>query len=182
MEKILRDGLLFKLLEKVDVDLAERAREERCLHCGAKLHRGDYPRKPRGGPRWDERYSFDCSQCRKRKTPPSVRFLGRRVYAGVVVVLLAAMMHGVASHRVERLRQVLGINEKTLKRWRTWWLETFAQSEFWKGARGRFMPTADEKIMPLSLVEAFGANRTGLLKLMEFLLPITEPGKEVRAM
>lgn len=182
MEKLLKDRVLFKLLEKVDWNMAQEMKAEGCRYCGAKLDCGDYPRKPRGGPSWDERHSFDCRRCRKRHTPPSVRFLGRRVYAGVVVVLAAAMMHGVASHRVERLRQVLGINEKTLKRWRTWWLETFAQSEFWKGARGRFMPTVDEKIMPLSLVKAFEVNRAGLLKLMEFLSPITVPGKEVRAM
>jgi hypothetical protein len=182
MEKLLRDERLFKLLEKVDDDLAEESREGGCEYCGGKLNCGDFPRKPRGGPGWDKRYSFDCSDCRKRKTPASVRFLGRKVYAGVVVVLASAMMHGVAAHRVERLRQVLGINEKTLKRWRAWWLETFAESRFWRGARGQFMPTVDEKIMPLSLVEGFGANRGGLLKLMEFLSPITKPGKEVKAM
>ena len=97
------------------------------------------------------------------------------MYVGIVVVLVSAMMHGLAPHRVERLRQVLGIDVRTLKRWRTWWLENFAGSGFWKGARGRFRSPVDEKIMPLSLLEAFGANREGLLKLMEFLSPITVP-------
>jgi len=185
MEKLLSDGRLFKLLEKVDADLAEEAREGGCEHCGEeKLHRGDYDRLPRGGPGWDKRYSFNCARknCRKRKTPASVRFLGRKVYVGVVVVLVGAMMHGAKPHRVERLRQELGVDERTLKRWRAWWLETFAESRFWRGARGQFMPTVDEKVIPLSLVEAFGANRAGLLKLMEFLSPITAPGKGVIAM
>jgi hypothetical protein len=101
------------------------------------------------------------------------------VYVSVVVVLMAAMVQGLAPERVERLRQVLGIDEKTLERWRSWWLETFVQSGFWKGARGRFMPPLDEKQMPLSLVEAFGAQRgEGLVKLLEFLAPITVPGRE----
>jgi len=180
MEKLLRDGRLFKLLEKADEDLAEKARREGCIHCGEiKLHHGDYERKPRGGPGWEKRLSFNCAAegCRKRKTPKSVRFLGRRVYAGVVVVLVSAMMHGVKPERVERLRQELGIDERTLKRWRQWWLETFVASGFWKGERGEFMPALDEKTMPLSLVEVFGAgNREGLIKLMEFLAPITVVG------
>ncbi len=183
MKKSLKDGLLFKLLEKVDVDLAEEAREGMCRYCGAKLHRGDFPRKPRGWPGWNKRYRFDCSRCRKRKTPPSVRFLGRRVYAGIVVVLVSAMMHGLAPDRVKRLRQELGIDAHTLRRWRRWWLEKFVQSGFWKGARAQFMPGLDKDTMPLSLVEAFGARRReGMVKLLKFLSPITVPGKGVGAM
>jgi len=174
MEKLLKDGRLCKLLEKVDWDLAQEAQAGGCGYCGAKLHCGDFPRKPRGGPRWEERYSFDCSQCRRRKTPPSVRFLGRKVYVGVVVVLVAAMMHGLKPQRVERLRQVLGIDESTLKRWRVWWLETFVQSRFWKAVRARFMPPVREESMPLCLVNAFGATGCeGMVNLLEFLSPIT---------
>jgi hypothetical protein len=101
------------------------------------------------------------------------------VYVGVVVVLIGAMMHGVTPDRVERLRQELRIDEKTLKRWRAWWLETFCQSGFWKAAKSRWMPPADEACMPLSLVDAFNAKRPeGLVKLMEFLAPITVSGRE----
>jgi len=187
MEKLLRDRRLFKLLEHGDDDLAQKCREGGCQECNGILHSAKYKRQPLGPEEvagWDRRHSFCCAEegCRKRHTPPSLRFLGRKEYVGVVVVLVSAMMHGVAAHRVERLRQVLGINEKTLKRWRTWWVETFVESRFWRGARGQFMPPVDEKIMPLSLVEAFGADRGGLLKLMEFLSPITVPGKGVSAM
>ncbi len=180
MKRLLSDGRLFKLLEKIDDDLAEKAQGEGCEHCGEeKLHRGDYKREPRGGPGWDKRRSFICARdgCRKRKTPPSVRFLGRSVYVGVVVVLVGAMMHGLSPKRVERLRQELGIDEKTLKRWREWWLKNFVQSGFWKVAKARFMPGLDEKNMPLSLVMNFGAKRRdGMLKLLAFLSPITVPG------
>ena len=187
MEKLLTDGRLFKLLEKADDDLAEEAREEGCEYCGEeKLHCGDYKRQPRGVPGWDKRRSFNCARegCRKRKTPPSVRFLGRKVYAGVVVVLVSAMMHGLKAKRVERLRQELGIDERTLKRWREWWLKDFVESGFWKVARGRFMPGLDEEVVPLSLVEKFGAERcSGMVSVLRFLSPITVPGGlEGRAM
>ena len=182
MEKLLKDGRLFKLLEKADSDMAAEAEAEGCDHCGEeKLHRGDYPRKPRGGPRWDKRYSFCCAKkgCRKRKTPPSVRFLGRKVYAGVVVVLVSAMMHGLKPQRVEKLREALGIDRRTLERWRAWWLENFAGSRFWRSARAFFMPRLDETVLPLSLVEAFKAKlRDGMARLLEFIAPITVPARK----
>jgi len=180
MERLLKDRRLFKLLERIDWDLAQTERAGACRYCGAKLHCGDFVRKPLGCEAgWDKRYSFDCSRCRKRHTPPSVRFLGRRVYVSVVVVLAGAMMHGLKPNRVERLRQVLGIDARTLERWRRWWMETFVHTAFWKGAKGRFMPPVDAKRLPLSLVETFGAqHREGLVKLVEFLAPITVPGRK----
>ena len=182
MEKLLKDGRLRKLLEHGDEDLARDCREGRCVLCKGVLHSAKYKRQPLGPQEvagWDRRYSFCCAEegCRKRHTPPSLRFLGRKVYVGVVVVLVSAMMHGLKPKRVERLRQELGIDERTLKRWRRWWLCNFVQSGFWKGARAHFMPGLDEEILPLSLVEIFGAKRReGLVKLMEFLAPITVPG------
>ena len=182
MEKVLKDGRLFKLLEKMDSDMAAVVEGEGCEHCGeAKLHHGDYPRKPRGGPQWDKRYSFCCAKegCRKRKTPPSVRFLGRKVYAGVVIVLVSAMRHGLKARRVKILRLALRINERTLSRWRAWWLEDFADSRFWKSARAFFTPRLDETLLPLSLVEAFRAKRrAGMARLMEFISPITVPARK----
>ena len=175
MEKLLNDTQFFKLLMRVDADLAKTASLSGCDSCGGKLHCGDYPRLPRGS-RWvrDKRFSFCCSKCRKRKTPPSVVFLGRKVYLGVVVVLVGAMMHGLHAKRVERLRQVLGIDEHTLIRWREWWRETFVASPFWKGARGRFSPVLDDARMPLSLVEAFhGEVAENMVRLLVFLAPIT---------
>jgi hypothetical protein len=181
MEKVLKDGRLFKLLEKTDSDLAEAAKAQGCEHCGGKLHRGDFERKPRGGPQWDSRHSFCCEEedCRKRKTPPSVRFLGRKVYAGLVVVLVSAMLHGLKPKRVEVLREALGIDKRTLKRWRAWWLENFAGSGFWKSARAFFTPRLDETVLPLSLVEAFNAKgRAGMARLLEFISPITVPTRK----
>ena len=47
------------------------------------LHQAHYERKPRDAPLiWMEeksRFSFCCGHCRRRCTPASVRFLGRRV-------------------------------------------------------------------------------------------------------
>ena len=130
------DQELHQLLEKVDADLAQEAWQKGCLYCRGKLHRADYDRKPRGGPQWERRYSYCCAEedCRRRRTPESVRFLGRRVYAGLVVVLITTVIHGLKPGRVRRIRQALQIDSRTLKRWRQWWLDSFVRSSFWKAA------------------------------------------------
>ena len=177
MEQLLQDKRLYDFLEQVDRKFTSQAQSGGCDHCGSVLHRGDFERKPRGlGPGWEKRDSLCCSRdgCRKRKTPPSVRFLGRKVYLGVVVVLVSAMLHGASESRLKRLQQILPIDRRTLKSWRHWWAERFVQSAFWKAMRGRFRRPVDPGQMPLGLVEAFGAHQVeGLVKLMTFLSPIT---------
>ncbi len=39
----------FERLRAVDGEIVARAAREPCRHCGGPLHRGDYPRTPRGG-------------------------------------------------------------------------------------------------------------------------------------
>ena len=181
-QKHLADIQLFQLLEKVDSDFAEEAHQQGCLFCGGKLHRADYDRKPRGGPQWDWRHSFCCAKedCRRRRTPPSVRFLGRRVYAGLVVVLLSTMLHGLNAERVRRIRELLNtkdrIDRRTLERWRQWWLDTFVRCSFWKEARARFLPPVCEQRLPNSLCARFEIDeRDRLVALLKFLAPITTP-------
>lgn len=171
----LADQQLHRLLEKVDSDLAQKTQAQRCCRCGDKLYYDCYPRKPRGGPAtWDKRYSFTCATKRHRITPPSVRFLGPKVYVMVVVVLISAMRHGLKADRVQALRESLGIDRRTVERWRAWWLENFVRGAFWKAARGRFLPRICEKVIPWSLCETFGSDRRDrLLDLLKFLSPIT---------
>lgn len=178
----LADQQLYHLLEKIDADFAEAVRRQGCAHCAGKLHRGDYARKPRGGPRWDKRFSFNCAveECRRRHTPPSVRFLGRRVYAGFIVVLISAMVHGLKPERVRCIREQLRIDVRTLERWRQWWLEAFVQSRFWKHARARFMPRLNESRMPLSLAQQFViVTRDGFVRLLRFLAPNTVSSAQI---
>ena len=105
-----------------------------------------------------------------------MRFLGCRVYAGLVVVLITTMICGLKAGRVRRIREALQIDSRTLKRWRQWWLESFVRSSFWKTARARFMPPLCESMLPLSLwlrFELQAPHRS--LAVLEFLKPITTP-------
>lgn len=170
---------LYRLLEHVDSELAQSVREQGCRFCSeGKLHRADYERKPRGGPaHWDERHSFCCDQdgCRRRHTPPSVRFLGGKVYVGFVVVLKTALHQGLDSARLAQLRTVLpDVERRTAERWRRWWRENFVGSAFWKAARARFLPPLAEAELPLGLCERWSIDTPdGLADLLRFLSPIT---------
>lgn len=174
MEKLLHDTYLIKLLDKVDVDLADAVGSRECKYCGGKLHCGDYPRKPRGVSCWTKRYSFNCSVCRKRHTPASVRFLGRKVYAGFVLVLVSAIENRASTKEIGRLCDTLGIDVRTLKRWARWWQEVFACSAFWKGVRGRFVRPLGQGALAHDLVAVFAAHTCeGMVRLLKFLSPIT---------
>jgi hypothetical protein len=175
---------LFHFLSAIDDDLATRARREGCGLCGSALHSAHYPRKPRNGPMGlaeashTMRHSFCCERCRKRMTPPSVRFLGRMVYPAFVVVLLSAMHSGITDHRVDELRAILGVARRTLQRWRRWWQESFVQTELWQIEQGRLMPPIEPTALPAGLLERFlgGDARTRLIQCLRFVAPVSVPG------
>ncbi len=113
--RLLQSVGFWAFLFSVDWDLAATVRQAGCS-CGGRLHRADYLRKPRGGPKGLSRehcyrLSFCCGRegCRKRLTPPSVRFLGRKVYLHAVVILVAAMRQGPTPRRVRELAELFQV-------------------------------------------------------------------------
>jgi hypothetical protein len=180
-ETILSDPRLYELLQRIDEDLAGSVRAGGCRICSGVLHRARYARKPRGGPaplgtEYAFRLSFCCAQegCRKRATPPSVRFLGRRVSLGAAVVMVTALRHGPTPWRLSRLREICGASVRTLSRWRAWFRTTFAESRFFKAVAGRFASPVARDRLPASLLERFpGDERERLVGLLRFLCPIT---------
>jgi hypothetical protein len=186
--ELLRSRSFWSFLLSIDKDLAECTRQGACS-CGGRLHCANYPRAPRGGPgdlpeAYCYRFSFCCDRdgCRKRVTPPSVRFLGRRVYLGAVVILISAMRQGPTPRRVRELSRLFDVDRATIARWQAFWREHFPQTPFWKVARARLVPVVEIAAMPRSLLEAFlGTDdpHQGWAHLLRFLLPITVPGPPI---
>lgn len=161
-QSIVQNAKTHELLANIDHELAQTTQAGGCPHCGGKLDRSNYKRKPRGVASASEkgyqiRESFCCRirGCRKRQTPKSVRFLGRHVYVAVIVVLVTAMQQGVSQKRAVRLQEELGVSLRTLRRWRSWWLERFPSKDFWRRARGRFRHPVEETQLPASLLQRF---------------------------
>lgn len=169
----------------IDQDLAETTRKQACP-CGGRLHRASYPRKPRGSPTQlpkEEcvRLSFCCDRdgCRKRVTPPSVRFLGPKVYLGAMVILISAMRQGPSPRRARELFKLFDADRRTIARWQVFWRDHFPQTPFWKVARARLAPVVDVATLPLALLAAFLRSRADCedwKRLLLFLSPITIPG------
>jgi len=179
--RLAQDARFHAFQLETDRQLRDETCEAGCTICGDALHAADYHRKPRGGAAEqvedaDVRFSLCCAdrECRKRHTPASVRFLGRKVYLGAVVVLVSAMRHGATPARMRQLREHLGVSRRTVERWRKWWREAFAESPFWRAAAAAFMPPAAAAGLPASLLERFlGSEEERLLALLRFLGPIT---------
>ncbi|HLF39460.1 MAG TPA: hypothetical protein VI545_07220 [Burkholderiales bacterium] len=174
---VLQDPNFFRLLLCIDQELAEELKAGGC-ECGGVLHRADYPRKPRGclaevRSQFESRWSFCCNRCRKRSTSMSVRFLGRRVYVAVAVVVASAQRAG-ASSPVAQLARALSVPVRTLERWRGWWWAQFPLTALWRGACGRFMPPVASERLPGSALERFaGTAAQSMRRFLMFLTPLT---------
>ena len=182
---LFRHASFWSFLFDIDQDLAANTRKQGCS-CGGRLHCANYPRKPRGGCEklpgsYGYRLSFCCDRdgCRKRATPPSVRFLGRKVYLGAVVVLVAAMRQGPSPRRVRELSRLFDADRRTIGRWQVFWREHFPQTPFWKATRSRLAPKIDIANLPRALFDAFihsDDSREDWERLLRFLSPITITG------
>lgn len=172
------DVQFLQALVAIDERTTASVQAARCEHCGGRLDRADYARKPRGGAvargaeAWSKRLSLCCSQegCRRRSTPPSVRFFGRRVYAEVVVVL--ASVAALVTERSRALREVTGVPARTVRRWSTWWRTAFLASALWLQCQARMVPAPDAQQLPGSLLARFAAP-TALVDMARLLAPLT---------
>ena len=173
---------VYELLVHIDSERADQVRARGCPICGAALHAANYRRKPRGLSVTilrgldTRRFSFCCSRegCRIRVTPPSVRFLGRRVYLAAIVALVTASRQGPTPSGLRRLKSLLGVDRKTVTRWRRWWQESFPESGCWRLLSGRLVPPVRAHEMPRGLMERFTCE--GLLAKLVALLKFVARG------
>ena len=103
----------------------------------------------------------------------SVRFLARRVYLALAVVLVSARPAGPTS-AAARLGMALGVERRTLARWRDWWCEQFPHTPLWQLTSARFMPPVPEAQLPGELIARFaGPAHEALMRLLVWLSPVT---------
>lgn len=151
----------FQLLLKIDLDTMEALQFKGCPHCQGPLDRADYDRKPRCGPEeipdnFSKMFSLCCRSdgCRRRVSPASVRFLGRKTY--LLFFILMASSH--SERLLSKLSRDLKVSRNTLSRWRNYWREDFPLSPVWKRLRGLISPSPSVEKLPVSLVASMRAN------------------------
>lgn len=180
-QNALLNANFYAFLHWIDKDLAAKTQAGGCRQCRSTLHKNRFPRKPRGAPAGvvdPFRLSLTCSKCNKRDTPPSVRWLGPKVYLAAIVVLASALRAGLTDRRTAHLIECINVPKRTIERWRTWWLRDFAESAFWKNARARLIPPVAAAALPASLLERFGGPdlSSQLVAMLRFLTPLSEGG------
>ena len=122
---------------------------------------------------YSSRLSFCCAACRKRATSLSVRFLGRRVYLALAVVLVSGSRTA-STPTGTRLGAELGVARQTLQRWQAWWVEQFPLTPLWRATCARFMPPVSEALLPGELITRFaGPAHETLMRLLVWLSPVT---------
>lgn len=166
----------------VAVDEAVRARVAAggCDHCGGPLHRSDYDRKPRGGlaaaaaEAFGRRFSLCCGRegCRRRATPPSLRFLGRRVYVGAAVLFASIVAMAMTSARASR--RATGIAARTTRRWARWWRERFVATAVFAQLAAQVIGL-ERRRLPACLLEAVAAAPAdaAVRTVLSWLAPLT---------
>jgi len=104
-----------------------------------------------------------------------MRFLGRKVYLGIIVILVTALEHGVCSAHRHGLTESLDLWPQTVARWRQWWREVFVESRCWREARGRFVPPVDVNRLPGELLgRLVGVDTDQRCRLLlRLLTPVT---------
>jgi len=169
----------FAALFLADEQITRQVAANRCPVCGGALHRSDYDRKPRGAliaPAGEEsvrRFSLCCDRegCRKRATPPSLRFLGRRVYLGAVVIvasLIAQWIDGAAE-----IWRATGVLARTTQRWLGWWQGPFVSTEVFVAVCARLIGVAVAELPASIIVGLAGSPTEKVRTLLQLLAPLT---------
>ena len=170
---------LFEELAKIDEKIVDQIAAGRCPVCGGPLHRSDFVRKPRGalmaaaGEAFVKRFSLCCGRdgCRKRATPPSLRFLGRRVYLGAVVILASVIAQALTTAKA--LRQATGVPARTSRRWLSWWRGAFLRTDVFVILRARLLFVVVEEL-PASIASRLGDTVESQVRgLLHWLTPLT---------
>jgi len=158
---LLTNSNFYLSLLTIDKQIAEQYQQAGCPFCQGNLNQAHYERNPLGLPpdlpaQYRTRLSYCCSQegCRKRCTPPSLRFLSRKQYSSLVILLIFMLNCRSDESRIERLNHQLNtdLSVETLRRWRKYWLKEVPSSKTFK--RSALMQAVAHKL-PMSLLKQF---------------------------
>lgn len=179
-QSLLVNASFYHQLVDLDRIIADQAKASGCP-CHGTYHQSNYARKPRGipagvGPCASLRFSFCCSRegCRKRLTPPSLRFLGRKVYSSAVILLIFKLKAHTNEQRVEALNNLLRTNlsVETIRRWRRFWTVKLPANPLWQRHHLAFYPGASR--LPESLFDLTqGEASDRVIHLLRLLLPLS---------
>lgn len=145
---VLLTASLFFFLLLLDREQAQNLWGKTCPHCGeGVLYWGCWKKKvrcPTSAPLpqgFEVQFSLCCSakDCRKRVTPPSIRFPEGSPNLAVVVILARIFACGPSQKRISELKCLLKVDERTIRRWLARWRRVESESPWWKKIEGSLL-------------------------------------------
>jgi hypothetical protein len=146
----------FAALTEIDEKIMLAVAAGRCPVCKGPLHRSDYGRKPRGA---------------LLALAVEVRFLGRRVYLGAVVIL--AGMFGRVLASAAEIRQVTGVPARTVGRWLGWWSGPFVSTDVFIAVCAQLIGVAVEELPASIVLRLVGSPTEQVRAMLALLAPLT---------
>ena len=157
MHPLAVDDSFCQSLRDFDLELFRAAKSQGCARCKGPRDTSNYYRKIRGMGEGNEiRFSLCCRRegCRKRLTPQSLRFFGRKIYSRWVILM--------AIDFAQELGLPKKILRQTLARWRKFWKDHLAESSpFMKWSRGFLSPHFIANETPGCIVSSFQFHDRG---------------------
>jgi len=160
LSDVLKNSQFFFQLYNIDRQNAEKCKEKRCPYCGGPLHYANYARKPRGElvdlpEEYCIKFSLCCGRdgCRHRTTPPSCRFMDRKVYWYCAILIIMTLRYNGAS--IYSLCKKFKISNKTINRWITFFQTIFPSLPQWQRIRGLIPSSVKNSELPVGLVNYF---------------------------
>lgn len=193
LSELLKKKSLFSHLYTIDKNIAEQYRQKPCPICGGPLYYANYPRKPRGEPdglpeEYFIRFSLCCGSegCRHRLMPPSCRFLGKKVYWHIVIlVVVFAWQAKTVKTNIFKLAKLFDISRNTIGRWIYFYQDVFPSSRQWKKIRGMVTASIKNDELPAGLIRFFlrlkSSAEDALVSCLKFLSQGAGFFKKIRA-
>lgn len=92
----------------------------------------------------------------------------------MIVTLISAMHDAPTERRLGKLTETIGVDRRTVTRWRDWWRACFTATPFWRAQSAGLMPPIDATDLPTALLERFvGDTAQQLIAFLSFLAPMT---------
>jgi hypothetical protein len=187
----LKNKSLFNHLYTIDKKIAEKYRQMPCPYCNGPLHFANYLRKPRGEPEGvlEEcfiRFSLCCGKegCRHRIMPPSCRFMGRKIYWHVVILVILSDWHNKPTN-IFKLSKLFSVSRNTIDRWIAFYQDVFPSSQQWQLIRGQVAASIKDNELPANLVNYFlnlkSCAKDALVSCLKFLSRGSEFCQKIRA-
>lgn len=162
LSEVLKNKSFFHHLYTIDKEIAEHCRKMPCPYCNGPLYFANYLRKLRGArdglpEEYFTRFSLCCGRegCRHRVTPPSCRFMDRKVYwHGVILIIVSTWQQNKASS-IFKLSKLSDVTRNTIKRWILFYQDIFPSSRQWLRVRGLIPAFIKNNELPSSLINYF---------------------------